>query len=60
MLETTGEPPTCTGIEKLVYVSPLQWGSEMRIRPDFGWWKRGWFTNGLAFEWDLKSGSLTI
>ena len=38
----------------------IQWGSEIRPCPDFKWSKRGWFANGLDFQWDLKSGSPTI
>ena len=27
---------------------------------DYEWSKRGWFENGLNFEWDLKSQSSSI
>ena len=36
-----------------------QWELKFR-RLDFEWSKRGWVANSLDFEWDLKSGSLTI
>ena len=38
----------------------IQWGSEIRLSPDFKWSKRGKVANGLDFEWDLKSRSPTI
>ena len=38
----------------------VQWGSEIRTSLDFEWSKRGWVSNGLYFEWDLKCWSPTI
>ena len=38
----------------------VQWGSEIWTSLYFKWLKRGWVANGPDFEWDLKSGSLTI
>ena len=38
----------------------IQWGSEIRPSLDFEFSKTGWVTNGLDFEWDLKSRSPTI
>ena len=47
--------PDHLGIRQLSYI--VQWGSEIRSSLDFEWSKRGWFSNSLNFEWDLKSGS---
>ena len=33
----------------------LQCGSAIWTSLDFEWSKRGWFSDGLDFEWDLKS-----
>ena len=41
-------------------ISFMQWGSEIRTRPNIEWSKRGWFANGLDFEWYLNYGSPTI
>ena len=45
--------------QKLITIV-LQWGSKIWSSLDFEWSKRGWITNGLDFEWDLKSGSQII
>ena len=38
----------------------IQWGSEVRTCLGFEWSKRGMFTKGPDFEWDLKSVTPTI
>ena len=46
--------------DKVQWGIRIQLGSEVQKCPDFEWSKRGWVENGLDFEWDLKSGSLTF
>ena len=33
----------------------IKWGSEIWTCYRFKWLKRGWFADGLNFQWNLKS-----
>ena len=35
---------------------PIQWGSEIRTCPDFGWSTFVRFSNGLVFKWFCRNG----
>ena len=46
--------------QKPILQSLPVYSGDLKSDLDFEWSKRGWVTNGLDFEWHLKSGSTTI